>query len=266
MLGDNNANQDTQGRDMVSSREILEKTGIKSAKTLTRWHQRGLIPPPEIRTHPSGRGKMAYWPAWVLRRIDEVRALLNDGMSLEDIADKLGADWQAEEKRLTRNRRDLRCAVENERRRDARDRFVEAIAEKIYDSLRRMGVERPGIFGKLAKSLSSRALVKRALELMQQEFTPVLVIVGDRINVTADFRIGDICGGTETSGQPLLVVPIREEILAAYSQVNIKLPLEPTFVSAKRVLDQLGGKEHSYHADSVWKLALDEEQTVEGQV
>src|SRR5690242_3790040 len=75
---------------MITSHDILDKTGLKSAKTLTRWHQRGLIPEPLIRTHPSGRGKVAYWPDWVLNRCLRIVELQREGHSLQSAASVLG--------------------------------------------------------------------------------------------------------------------------------------------------------------------------------
>jgi hypothetical protein len=74
---------------MISTRDILEATGLKSGKTLTRWHQRGLIPEPLVRTHPSGRGKMSYWPDWVLDRCVRIVELQRQGHSLESAAQTL---------------------------------------------------------------------------------------------------------------------------------------------------------------------------------
>src|SRR5215213_7046126 len=71
---------------MITSHDILDKTGLKSAKTLTRWHQRGLIPEPLVRTHPSGRGKIAYWPDWVSDRCIRIIELQKEGHSLESVS------------------------------------------------------------------------------------------------------------------------------------------------------------------------------------
>ena len=56
---------------MITTKTLVRKTGL-SAKTLTRWSNQGIIPKPAIRTYPSGRGKIGYWPDAVLaeRRID----------------------------------------------------------------------------------------------------------------------------------------------------------------------------------------------------
>ena len=71
---------------VISSKEILAKTGIKTAKTLTRWYQRGLIPRPTVGTHPSGRGKVGYWPDWVADHCRRMIELRRDGYSLEAAA------------------------------------------------------------------------------------------------------------------------------------------------------------------------------------
>ena len=69
----------------ISSVDLLASTEVGTMKTLTRWHRRGLIPPPTIRLHPSGRGKMAYWPAWVVLRCQRITQLLRCGRSLDEI-------------------------------------------------------------------------------------------------------------------------------------------------------------------------------------
>src|SRR5215213_3199885 len=71
---------------LITSQDILKATGLKSTKTLTRWHQRGVIPAPLIRTHPSGRGKIAYWPDWVLYRCVRIVLLQKQGHSLVSAA------------------------------------------------------------------------------------------------------------------------------------------------------------------------------------
>src|ERR1700756_2931221 len=63
----------------VTSKQILQATGFKSPKTLTRWAKSGIIPGPHIGTHPSGRGKIAYWPDWVLERCQHIAELLRQG-------------------------------------------------------------------------------------------------------------------------------------------------------------------------------------------
>src|SRR3954449_6251412 len=67
---------------MITSKQILEATGLKSQKTLTRWAHAGIIPEPLIGTHPAGRGKIAYWPDWVLERCKQIVELQRQGHTL----------------------------------------------------------------------------------------------------------------------------------------------------------------------------------------
>src|SRR4051794_23650034 len=77
------------GIQLITSKDILEATGLKSAKTLTRWYQRGLIPRPLIRTHPSGRGKIAYWPDLVIDLCVRIVSMQREGLSLESVKRRL---------------------------------------------------------------------------------------------------------------------------------------------------------------------------------
>src|SRR3954465_13674770 len=77
---------------MITTTDILEATGLKSGKTLTRWHQRGLIPEPLVRTHPSGRGKIAYWPDWVLDHCVRLVQLQKTGHTLRSASLQLAAE------------------------------------------------------------------------------------------------------------------------------------------------------------------------------
>lgn len=111
----------------VSSKEILERAEIRSGKTLTRWYsEHRLIPPPEVGTHPSGRGKMAFWPAWVLPRCIRIRQLLKSGYSLDDIRGMLGTDWSAEAERSRRRYSFSEVSREMERS-AAAENFMEAV-------------------------------------------------------------------------------------------------------------------------------------------
>jgi DNA-binding transcriptional MerR regulator len=74
---------------MVDSHEVLKKTGIKNIKTLTRWHQAGIIPAPAIGRSRSSRGVTGYFPDWVVPRIQKIRALQREGHSLKSATEYL---------------------------------------------------------------------------------------------------------------------------------------------------------------------------------
>jgi hypothetical protein len=52
--------------------------------------QTGIIPGPHVATHPSGRGKIAYWPDSVLERCRRVAELLRQGHTLGSALSLLG--------------------------------------------------------------------------------------------------------------------------------------------------------------------------------
>ncbi|OPL11484.1 MAG: hypothetical protein AVO39_05240 [delta proteobacterium MLS_D] len=93
----------------ISSKEVLERTGISRA-TLNNYIKMGILPRPSVRipeAGATGTKRIGYFPRWVLDRIDEVRRLKNDGLSIEGIVDILGSaeknrgEQYAAEERLT---------------------------------------------------------------------------------------------------------------------------------------------------------------------
>lgn len=77
---------------MITSKDILKETGLKNAKTLTRWARAGIIPKPIIQTHPSGRGKIAYWPDHILPHCKRIVQLQKEGHSLSSAALQLNTE------------------------------------------------------------------------------------------------------------------------------------------------------------------------------
>ena len=80
----------------VSSAEIRKATGL-SQKTMTRWHKGGHIPEPEVGQHPSGRGKMGYYPKHVLALVRRIVALKKEGQPLKQAASQAGHEFEQRE-------------------------------------------------------------------------------------------------------------------------------------------------------------------------
>ncbi len=74
----------------VTTEELLEVLGI-GRTTLYRWIARGLLLAPEGHESVPRFGRRARWPAGALERARRVRALIDEGYTLEAIAQKLGA-------------------------------------------------------------------------------------------------------------------------------------------------------------------------------
>jgi hypothetical protein len=244
----------------LTTHEVLEKSKILSSKTLTRWYRRQLIPPPSVETHPNGRGKIAYWPVWILYRIRIVKGRLAQGESLDQIAQELGHDWVAEEKRWVRKRPDRKAIWARAAQYRATRDFAVRGTDLIYEFLRQIGVKRPGIGDQLEWRLSSSDLVKEALKLMQQGYSPVVAIVGDESRVIPDFLLASIASHPNSQGQPMVIIPIRDLIAEEFSRVDPKLPKHPTYLPAMRVLERHDNKvrQRQYRQKGEWGFTLGE--------
>ena len=77
-------------QNMISSRELLEKTGISRA-TLNNYIKLGLLPRPRVKpagAESRGARRIGYFPRSVLSRIESVKQLKREGVPMEEIARK----------------------------------------------------------------------------------------------------------------------------------------------------------------------------------
>ncbi|QEF98903.1 hypothetical protein Mal15_29610 [Stieleria maiorica] len=219
----------------VTSREIMDATGIADVTTLIRWHgKEGLIPPPDVRTHPNGRGKMAYWPEWVLERCLRIKQLRKEGKSLAEIRQLLGNNWQQAAREHQRryvfsqvsHRMDVRAAHSN----------LQQAVEQILASWikeRRAALTRSSV-----QTVTIEAM-QRAIELMEQGINPVLIVTVDTVFVTADFAVSLQLASFDSIETAFMVIPIWRE-LSAYSASIAKLPERPAVQAIPRVKAAVG--------------------------
>jgi len=83
---------------MISSKELLEKTGISRA-TLNNYINFGLLPRPHVRFPGPDDGdarRLGYFPEDVLKRIDEIQRLKDQGMSMAEIVARFAAHGLAD--------------------------------------------------------------------------------------------------------------------------------------------------------------------------
>jgi hypothetical protein len=226
----------------LTTHEVLERCEITSSKTLTRWYRRELIPPPSIETHPSGRGKIAYWPGWIIHRIREVKERLARGESLDQIAKELGNEWDAERKRWLRRRPNLREAWARAARYMATRDFADQATVLIYDFLRSIGFQRPGMSDRIEQQFYEPEFWDEALKLMGQGHTPVIVIVGDKTRIIPDFLLTTIVSHPESQGQPMLVFPINDLFIEHFTGVDAAVTEPRKYLPARRVLERADKK------------------------
>lgn len=77
---------------MISSKQLIEQSGISRA-TLNNYIQLGLLPKPEVRSvsqkTAGGPRLLGYFPQAALVRVDEIRQLKREGLSMDDIVQYL---------------------------------------------------------------------------------------------------------------------------------------------------------------------------------
>jgi hypothetical protein len=86
------------GKDWITSREILDVTGISRA-TLNNYIRLGIIPKPVVLSPMGslkGVRKIGYFPREVLGRIDQVRRLKREGHYISEIARMVGGEESGE--------------------------------------------------------------------------------------------------------------------------------------------------------------------------
>lgn len=217
----------------VSSKDILDQAEIRSGKTLTRWYsEHGLIPPPEIDTHPSGRGKMAYWPAWVLRRCIRIRQLIKSGHSLDEICEILGTDWDAEARRAKR-RYSFTEASKMLDKSAATEKFAEAVVRTLPDSLRESKSDAEPIEEWLVNSKN----IEQVLALVGQGQNPILVLNGERRYIVPDFVVGQMLAKAAVTGGQWWVTSLYQPAYEAFKTVVKELEGIPRIKPVARIVE-----------------------------
>ncbi len=177
--------------DTLSTRQILEKLGLKSSETLRRWRAAGLIDAPVVVQRSEGRGRIAKWPLRVLAQCLAVRQKLQAGSTLEEIAApakkrryRFADDWKQRERQLTLLR--LRDAV--------------------LKSLRRLGRH---CVSNLGPELITLDHLATAQELVWNGESPLLVLIENRAVLIAKSRLGELLDG-HPQAELFAVVPIDQ--------------------------------------------------------
>jgi len=74
----------------ASTDEVAEAAGRVTRHTLRRWCEKGVLPEP-TRTGVARAGTHNRWPAWAVQRARWVRGLLDEGFTLDEIAERARA-------------------------------------------------------------------------------------------------------------------------------------------------------------------------------
>lgn len=259
---------------MISSKDILEATGIKNTKTLTRWAKRGIIPDPIVRTHPSGRGKLGYWPDWVLDHCQRIMQQKNTGMSLDQAV--IAADDENMEavksqfakiniKKTPNNNHNAEKSI-----RKSVEQMRQNLHLRVFQRVLAKSINRSIYHEEAAKSIALKAMennvVEKAVEFAKAGYNPIFIFDGKTSFVTSDVNIAHYLSKNTSSSNALVIVPLLSLIGPAWKKLNPESELEiynfPD--DSRKVLSEEGESKsmsYSYVELEIWEEQWDPETT-----
>ena len=194
---------------MITTQTLTRQTGL-SAKTLTRWANRGIIAKPAITTHPSGRGKVGYWPDAVLDRCLRIVHLRQEGHSIESAVAMLGVEHI--EKGLSSaldqpSFADLMSKHKVKGGNGEEVDFLEVFRGAIAGCLRDSVLDRDHHRTILTKlHADNRLLLRVAVQQIEAGYNPFLTYDGTTVRIEPDFLLGH---PTAPEGCSLFTLPLR---------------------------------------------------------
>ena len=123
--------------------------------------------------------------------------------------------------------------------------FRETVWRKFPDVVSKGRKRVPGNLRAADEQLSTPRIVDQVIDLLQQEMNILLTFDGEKVDVCPDFLIPQRLAQAGSGGKALIVVPVFEEALAAFSAVLDNLPKTPKFIPVPRVREQ-GGKRKEF--------------------
>jgi len=194
---------------MVTSKDIVDKTRL-STKTLTRWWQRGIIPKPAVRTHPNGRGKIAYWPDWVLDRCVRIVELRKQGHDLKTAVMMLGAERVEKLVEKVRKNESFSQILAGKEVRLADGKTVSLI--EVFQALIMQAVEQSvvdrDLHSLIATQLREDRLAALAIDMIQNGYNMLLTFDGTKTRVEPDFLLGHLYEQTGPTARSFVAVPL----------------------------------------------------------
>jgi hypothetical protein len=183
--------------DTLTTANLLQELGLKSSRTLRHWRSLGLIGEPTIIQHPDGRGRIAQWPPDVVEQCIEVKKRLQEGKTLEEVADSL----KSPRKRRSR-------FVDDWKRRE-QDMLLIRFRDAVTKAIRRFARENLGTAG---CDLVAFEHLTTAKELAESSKSPVLVIHSDTASVIPRDGLGQWLSDNSFL-EILAILPVNLEAL-----------------------------------------------------
>ena len=192
---------------MITSKEILKKTGLKSTKTLKRWERAGFIPKPVIGTHPSGRGTMNYWPDWVLDLCLRITEHKKKGHSPRTAAMLINLE----------KLEGVLKGVENfSLQENAPDLLPSMLVAAVLDEADALVMDQDGKEA-VARRLAERETLDAARRCFEKGYHPVVLFRGGSCEVVPDQAVSFMLLQERHCPAPFLVIPLEPLIEKVYA-------------------------------------------------
>ena len=189
---------------MLTTNDILEQTPLTSSRTLTRWHQQGILPRPKIGTHLNGKGKIAIWHDGVLERVQRICSLREQGFSLKEavrLLDASAATPMATPETLQTEPAPLEEGI----------RRLEPFATGFIQELARSLGLQQDVINRLSNAFMEHGLTGDYVERAQAGFNMVLLYQDPTVLIMLpDFDVGPLLADAATRSQPYVLLPLHE--------------------------------------------------------
>jgi hypothetical protein len=222
---------------VITSKQILKAAGLKSAKTLTRWAGAGFIPKPHIGTHPKGRGKIAYWPDWVLDRCRRIAALQREGHTLASAVFAIEHDRMVKlmEHVETSPSVDTILSGQKIKLHDGRELDLASLLHIAIVKEAANVVLDPAAQQKLALQMRAAGVAAEGLRFMRAGYNPICLFDGEKTKVMPDFLVAHMLSEAKPSPSAWMIIPLLPPLRKTFSSLGRELPKVPTARPAPKV-------------------------------
>jgi len=213
---------------MVTTQEILKRTGLKTQRTLTAWYKAGLIPRPKITKHPSGKGTVAMWPDEVLERCIELATIRKPGRPSREAILNLRIFQLLEQAPI---RQGLLTPEEVILANTANDGDMINREDDLPEFF--IAIIMPSLFSyfpdaksqtKIVTKIRTNGIFRQALELFQSGSNPILVVKKNELQVIAGDKVSHRLAEETSTGCALVMVPLSSLLKKAFFVARMPFP------------------------------------------
>lgn len=213
---------------MVTTKDILKFTGLKTPRTLTAWYKAGLIPRPRIMRHPSGKGTVAVWPDEAMDRCIALAKLRKPGRPSREAKLNLRIFELLDQKPIREGLQTpedvIRANTANDgnminREDDLPEFFIAMLAPAIFTYFSDKH-SRSAMISKIR----SQEVMRQALDLYRSGFHPVLVADKYDMQVTQDFMVSRRLTDEAFADHAMVVVSLLSLLKKAFLLARVPFP------------------------------------------